>query len=128
MWGVLASQWEEGFEHLKEFKEQHGHCRVSQKYNSSDGYRLGAWVNRQRSQIDNMPSHQKAKLDILGFVWDPFTLQWEEGFVHLQAFAKENGHCKITAAYKTVDGYELGGGSGSRQAIKTQWTLIVGGV
>jgi hypothetical protein len=96
------------FEHLKEFKKHRGHCRVSQLYNSSDGYRLGAWVNRQRAQIRNLPPEQKAKLDMLGVVWDPLVLQWEDSFVRLQSFAGENLHCEITAAYKTADGYGLG--------------------
>jgi hypothetical protein len=45
---------------------------------------------------------------MLGVVWDPLVLQWEDSFVRLQAFAGENLHCEITAAYKTADGYGLG--------------------
>ena len=107
VWDVLSSQWEEGFEHLKDFEKMNGHCRVPQTFKSPDGFRLGAWLNRQR-QLENMPPQQKAKLEMLGVVWDPWGLKWEESFVQLRTFAKENGHCSITAAYKTTDGYGLG--------------------
>jgi superfamily II DNA or RNA helicase len=117
VWNVLDSQWEEGFEHLREFKTKHGHCRVSQSYNSSDGFRLGAWLHRQR-QIENIMPQQKAKLELLGVVWDPVALKWEEGFVKAHVFAKENGHCNIVAAYKTADGYWLGMWVRKQRAVK----------
>ena len=48
VWDVLADQWEEGFQHLKAFVTEHGHCRVSFSHLSADGYRLGQWVQVQR--------------------------------------------------------------------------------
>ena len=33
---------------------------------------------------------------------------WEEGFEHLQAFVKENGHCEVSDAHVAADGYPLG--------------------
>src|SRR4029077_2811031 len=34
--------------------------------------------------------------------------QWEEGFQHLQAFAKEQGHYEVPNRYVCADGYRLG--------------------
>jgi Helicase associated domain len=51
-----------------------------------------------------MPSERKARLDALGFVWDPFTAQWEEGLEHLQAFVKEHGHCSVSAMHVSAEG------------------------
>ena len=69
VWDVLADQWEEGFQHLKAYVTEHGHCRVSFKHICADGHRLGQWVQVQRRRVDTMPAEQKARLDALGFVW-----------------------------------------------------------
>ncbi|MDX5962428.1 helicase associated domain-containing protein [Rhodococcus opacus] len=48
-WDPIADRWEEGFSQLLAYVEHHGHARVPQSY-TVDGYRLGKWVNKQRSQ------------------------------------------------------------------------------
>jgi hypothetical protein len=40
--------WEESFELLKGFKEEHGHCNVPDKYKEDP--KLGKWVSKQRLQ------------------------------------------------------------------------------
>jgi hypothetical protein len=108
VWDALSSQWEEGFEHLQAFATTNGHCRVPGKYKTSDGYGLGAWVNRQRGEIESISAERKVKLDMLGFVWELSTLRWEEGLSYLNKFSTQKGHCRVTATYKTQDGYPLG--------------------
>ena len=108
IWDVLSSQWEEGFEHLKAFASTNGHCRVPGKHKSSDGYGLGAWVNTQRGQIESISGERKVKLDGIGFIWDGFTIIWEEGFEQLKEFTKQNGHCRVPSTYRSSSGYALG--------------------
>ncbi|QTJ71273.1 Helicase associated domain protein (plasmid) [Rhodococcus sp. ZPP] len=48
-WDPFADQWEEGYRRLSDFVAQHGHCRVPKSY-TIEGYRLGAWVNKQRTR------------------------------------------------------------------------------
>jgi hypothetical protein len=107
-WDPIATQWEEAFEHLTAYVKERQECRVPVQYRSPDGYRLGTWVFKQRQKQDNLSSDRKARLDALGFDWDPITTQREEGFEHLQAFVKEYKHCRVPAQYKSSDGYELG--------------------
>jgi superfamily II DNA or RNA helicase len=109
IWSIQANQWDEGIEHLTAFVKEHGHCGVSQGYVSADGYRLGTWVSNRRANQHNISAERKARLDSLGFAWDPLSTQWEEGFRHLQAFAQEQGHCRVSYRYKCADGYRLGG-------------------
>ena len=107
-WDPLFEQWEEGYRHLKTFVEEHGHCRVPIGHKSSDGYRLGQWVCVQRQRRNEMSAERKARLDALGFVWDPLFEQWEEGYRHLKAFVEEHGHCRVPIGHKSSDGYRLG--------------------
>src|SRR5689334_8091450 len=55
-----------------------------------------------------MSRERRAYLDALGFVWEPHLSQWEEGFQHLQTYAKERGHCRVPFDYVSEDGFSLG--------------------
>ena len=93
-----AFSWEERFQQLKEFKEEHGHCKVPWEHPGG----LGFWVECQRRHgkegnqiICNVEQAQKLKE--LGFKW-PSALRearWEERFQQLKAFKEEHGHCKV---------------------------------
>jgi hypothetical protein len=108
VWDQHAAKWEEGLQHLQAFVKEQGHCRVSRRHMCADGYRLGQWVAEQRLNQISMPLERKAQLDALGFVWDSFAAQWEEGFQHLQSFVKEHGHCMPPEGHVSEDGYRLG--------------------
>jgi superfamily II DNA or RNA helicase len=107
VWDVPGTFWEKAFEHLQVFVKNHKHCRVPAQYKTADGYPLGSWVVTLRHRAA-LSTEQKARLDALGFDWDPLTTQWEEGFKHLQAFVQEHRHCHVTIGYRSPDGCQLG--------------------
>ncbi|HAY45631.1 MAG TPA: hypothetical protein DCY55_05035, partial [Gammaproteobacteria bacterium] len=51
-------------------------------------------------------------LDDLGFVWDPLSEKWEEGFTAVKAYKEQHGHCRVPKNHKLND-YNLG-----------QWVLM----
>jgi predicted secreted Zn-dependent protease len=119
VWDALVAQLEEGFAQLQTFVKDHGHCRVPNTYvTGGDGYQLGRWVQRQRTQRAGMPADREARLDALGFIWDPLATRWEEGFAQLQTFVRENGHCRVPNTYVTADGYQLGQWVGVQRAAE----------
>jgi superfamily II DNA or RNA helicase len=108
-WNPFADQWEEGFGRLKEYVEEHGHCRVPASY-AVDDFKLGGWVSQQRLNhtrgiID--VDRQRRLEDLPGWTWDPLADQWGEGFSRLQRYVEEHGHARVPKSY-TVDGYKLG--------------------
>src|SRR5262249_33071836 len=107
-WDPLTAQWEEGLEHLQAYIKKHGHCRVPQRYKSSDGYPLGSWLSRRRLTKNDLSPNQIEALDRLGFDWDPIATKWDEGVEHLEAYVKEHKHCRVPQLYKSPDGYPLG--------------------
>ena len=59
----------------------------------------------------------RQSLDDLGFVWDPLTEAWEEGFRKLQQFKEREGHCKVPTSLKE-DGYPLGSWCSGQRTVK----------
>ena len=59
------------FEKLKAYKREHGDCLVPKEYDEDKS--LGLWVRMQRMQrkANRLTAERKAKLDSIGFVWEP---------------------------------------------------------
>ena len=68
-WNPHLDKWETGFRLLQEFSAKEGHCLVPTLFRTADGYRLGSWVNTQRTTRSQMPAERRQRLDAIGFVW-----------------------------------------------------------
>jgi hypothetical protein len=70
-------------------------------------FKLGRWVGIQRSEQENLSTERQQRLDDIGFVWDPLTQTWEDGFRKLLQFRGIEGHCRVPIGFK-LDGFSLG--------------------
>jgi superfamily II DNA or RNA helicase len=86
--------WDEWYGLLKRYKEREGHCRVHYQH-IEGGCRLGLWVNNQRAGEVSMTDERRQRLDDLGFVWNVFADDWEQGFAALKIFHAREGHCRV---------------------------------
>ena len=95
-------RWEEMFRQLREFKKEHGHCRVPFRYKKNP--QLGMWVNTQRAhakQKGKLAPERERRLERLGFVWRKSRNErWEEMLWQLEDFQMEHGHCNVPKHYK----------------------------
>ena len=107
VWEVLIDQWETSFRYLKRYKEREGHCRIPRGH-KENGFRLGGWVLKLRHKLETMPIERRQRLDELGFVWDPFESDWEQGFSYLKMYKDREGHCRVPFKHKEGE-YRLGG-------------------
>ena len=95
----ISNKWEARFQELKEFKEEHGHCKVPQKHPSG----LGNWMYRQRSNkaSGRLDAGRAQKLEELGFQWVTMGTKeekqdrWEARLRELKEFKEEHGHCNV---------------------------------
>ena len=101
--------WESAIRHLREFVQNEGHARVPKDYRTKDGFRLGGWVQAQRSEMERLPSELKSQLVALpGWTWDALSDRWEDGFRHLAEFVEREGHARVRQDFVAEDGYRLG--------------------
>ena len=98
-WAPYDFAWEEMFERMAAFEREHGHCDVPQRYERDP--QLGAWVTYQRVlKRRGKLSHERfARLDALGFNWDPYGSAWEEIFDQLVAYKAKHGDCNVPRGY-----------------------------
>jgi len=99
-WDLRADKWEVNFGKIKAFKSLFGHCRVPITY--SEDPKLHVWVRSQRRYFlkGSLSTERIARLEAIGFEWDPHSALWEENFLKLEKFKSENGHCKVTRNLK----------------------------
>jgi hypothetical protein len=96
----LKKDWNQRYEELREFKEEHGHCRVPRKG------KLGSWVDLMRSKARRPKCKEKIdKLEAIGFFERKFKTAttmpslnesvWNQRFEELKNFQEEHGHCRV---------------------------------
>src|SRR5262249_38714236 len=89
---------------LVAFKEANGHCNVPQESGP-----LGSWCCNQRQRRDTLSPEQLAKLNAIGFPWNPPRYPqhdefWDEMFAKLVSFKEANGHCNVTRSMDSALG------------------------
>jgi len=69
-WDPLGEAWETGFRHLSAYMHEKFNCLVPALYVSPDGFRLGGWVNTQRTRQSRLSMARRLRLESLpGWVW-----------------------------------------------------------
>jgi predicted helicase len=98
----LESSWDVNFGKLVKFKEEHGHCRVLQRWEGD--FKLGIWVSNQRKNysLDLISRDRIQKLESIGFAWDAISDRWDQMFESLRNYQSKNGHCRIPKSHKEL--------------------------
>ena len=123
-WAVRISSeilWESALRELGQFVEREGHARVPKDYTTQDGFRLGGWVQSQRSQMDRLTLEYKTQLEVLpGWTWDALSDRWQDGFRHLVEFSERERHAKVKQGFVAGDGYPLGAWVANQRARRSK--------
>lgn len=97
-WAKYDIKWETNFLKLIEFKNKFGHTNVPPSYEEDRS--LGKWVSKVRSRRSGLKSYRLNRLKEIGFYWNPFDKQWNEGFSKLLEFKKMYNHCNVPENFK----------------------------
>ncbi len=98
IWNLRNRAWEEGYSALMQFRAREGHSCVPQ-HHIEGFFRLGQWVNVQRSRQKKLSVDRKRLLDRVGFIWDPRQAYWEDMFNRLKGYKLKHGDCNISCSH-----------------------------
>ena len=118
IWDPFDADWEVGFSVLSKYRTREGNSRVPQGH-LEDSYRLGTWVNAQRQKKSSLSEDRINRLDELGFVWDPYSDDWELGFNALVNYYERERKFEIPSGF-LEDGYRLASWVSKQRANKLE--------
>mmetsp|Transcript_22232 Transcript_22232/g.32817 ORF Transcript_22232/g.32817 Transcript_22232/m.32817 type:complete len:479 (-) Transcript_22232:439-1875(-) len=108
-WNTRGDEhWSRNYEHLKQFRRDHGHCMVPRTF--VDVPNLCHWVTDQRRQLKNLKSGRPSTmtkdrqrlLDEIDFVWQVRNrTTWDTRFAELVDFNKQKGTTVVPQHYTT---------------------------
>lgn len=92
-WNPYATVWEQKFKALAEYKKIYGNCLVPQQYKNDP--KLGTWVGTLRWRRDRLSPEQVARLNSLGFEWNPKQGFWDMMFCKLEEYYQNYGNALV---------------------------------
>ncbi|MGA2915609.1 MAG: Helicase associated domain protein [Sedimentisphaerales bacterium] len=130
IWNIQETSWLESFEHLRQYVECEGHACVPKKYTTKDGFKLGNWVQRQRTAYKNgelSTEQQKALRTLPKWIFmDLNKAKWQEGFEHLRQYVEYEGYARVPKRYVTKDGFHLSSWVQSQKMAYQKGSLLPG--
>ncbi|MBF0193187.1 MAG: Helicase associated domain protein [Magnetococcales bacterium] len=95
VWNLEVAAWEERFGLFERFKMINGHGKVPDKDEHMP--KLAEWAKAQRRDkiLGKLLSKREERLEIAGFVWDLEQAHWDEMFMLLKEYEKQNKHCTL---------------------------------
>ncbi len=115
VWDVTDRLWQQYYGACLTYRQGHGNLDIPAKYVTSDGLRLGTWINairsayqRRKTSYHLLPEHIDA-LDELGMIWDKRSDRlWDKGYMEALEYRRVHGNLDVPSTFKTADGYLLG--------------------
>ena len=126
VWDVIDHHWQHGIHKLNDYKIDNGCVMVPQSYETPDGFKLGIWVRDRRASKSKgrLSSDQIKELNDMGFVWDVYDHQWQQGIHKLQEYKSEIGDVMVPWKHETSDGFKLGMWVAIKRVAKSKGKLI----
>ena len=124
-WDPNSDNWETAFALLCTYQRENG-TPVVPRGQVYAGFKLGAWVDRQRSAYrkGTLERDRVLRLEAIdGWRWTPKDDQWELGFTELVNYAAEHGGALVPFAY-VVNGYKLGGWVNTQRLAYFDGTML----
>ena len=109
VWDAEEQKWQQGIQKLEEYRSEKGDLLVRRRHVTSDGFKLGNWVNSRRREMsrDKLSKEKIKKLDDMGFVWAVEGRWRQRGIQKLEDYRSEKGDLLVRQPHVTFDGVSL---------------------
>lgn len=96
---VLSAPRRAGLAAAIRYHAEHGHLKVPVDYTDTYGYRLGSFIDGQRTAHDQgtLTADWVSELEDLGMIWDAHEAAWAGHMATVEAFHTTYGHLAIPA-------------------------------
>ena len=123
IWNRVDFGFERGYALAARYAAAYGHLRVPAGYVDGDGFKLGAWLNNQRSKRDALSAERRERLEHLGLCWENrHEEQWERAYQEAVRYHSLHKDLQIPLTYES-DGIRLGRWLRRQQAQYAQGKL-----
>jgi superfamily II DNA or RNA helicase len=97
IWSADQYYWDQGLLELINYQKQHNTCLVWQYYETDKGFKLGSWVSERRKAFSKgrLTKDKINQLNELGFAWNKYEFEWNQGFQLLLEYKNLHGHCYV---------------------------------
>ena len=108
---ITKVSWNEAFEYAKEYYLENGDLLIKREYLTDDGYKLGRWINTQRTyKSRGKLSNEKIKqLDSIGMIWvvnpEQEKIDWLVAYECAKKYYEYYNNLSIDALFKTDESY-----------------------
>jgi hypothetical protein len=106
----MERELEDVIARLDAFRAEHRHLYVHTHHRCDDGFQLGQWVMRRRSEKRRGRLHPRyGVLDsVPGWDWQSVDARLLEGLYRLEEYVERNGTARVPLWYECDDGLRLG--------------------
>ncbi|MFE7314236.1 Helicase associated domain protein [Streptomyces sp. NPDC057555] len=98
---TLSTPRRAGFAAAVRYHAEHGHLRIPTNFEDAYGYRLGQFIDGQRTAYHQgtLTADWIAELEDLGMVWDDNEAAWQGHMAAIEAFHAIHGHLAIPTTH-----------------------------
>lgn len=100
-WSGHEHSWEDHYQHLIQYKEEHNNLHISQKLDNEKYPKLGQWLTTQRSEYrkGNLSLERRDRLEQAGVNWDPLLSQFCSRVDQLRQYKSEYGTLRVKSVH-----------------------------
>lgn len=90
---LLEDTFEKGFQETVNYKEKKGSPNAPLGYKTFEGFHLGTWQDHLKKYYEKgkLSPEQIQRLEEIGFTWEPFDEQFENGFLETLKYKERKG-------------------------------------
>ena len=117
VWNVRDKNWDKMYKLAREYYAEYGDLKVPSLYITSNGERLGRWIDHKRSEYKEhkLTEKQISMLESIGMVWNLADLQWIGMYKLAKKYSQKHGNLEVPQNYITSTGEKLGLWIGSQR-------------